>query len=137
MAKARRWTLKTIDLNGSDPFNFDKESVEKVLQCSIENASQADQSYATLILTFSSQVTESVIRKRMPQGIDLLLMYDGRKRKREDVSMVDCGTQTDVPVAVTGVIEKIKALKARVAQLEEELQKAQDATDVNYIASFL
>lgn len=71
----------------------------------------------------------------MPAGIDQLLMYDGRKRKRD--GMQDNSTQTVVPVVVTGVIEKIKALKARVAELEEALQKAQDATDVNYIASFL
>lgn len=137
MAKARRWTLTTIRLEDYDPFNFDEEAAQKALGCKIQNISKGHHDHATLLLVFESQVTESVIRKRMPNGIESLVIYDGRKRKREDVVTVDCSTQTDVPVAVTGVIEKIKALKDRVAQLEEALQKAQDATDVNYIASFL
>lgn len=135
MSKSRRWTLISVDLEGSDPLNFDAVPVQEVLGCSIENLSNEGETYATLLLTFQSQITESSIRKKMPAGIDQLLMYDGRKRKRQDTQ--DCSTQTDVPVAVTGVIEKIKALKARVIELEEALQKAQDATDVNYIASFL
>lgn len=137
MAKARRWTLETIDLGENDPNEFDIEGAEKALGCSIENHTNPQDGHATLMLTFGSQVTESSIRKRMPNGIETLIMHDGRKRKREYIKVTDSSTQTDTPAAVANVIDRIKALKNRVAQLEEELQKAQDATDVNYIASFL
>jgi len=147
MSKYRQWILITELSETMDWTSPNIEALEQTLVCTVINKSNIGDNYGTIHLKFSSPLTESAIRKRMPHGIASLQPIDGRttttehsdgdqpvkKRKR---SVQDASTQTDIPKH-NDIIEKIKAMKARIAKLEGENQELRDKNDINYIASFL
>lgn len=140
MSKYRQWLCTTIESEETDWANPNIEALEQVLVCTVTNISNAGDKYGTLQLKFASPLTESAIRKRMQHGISTLQPLDGRTsdkpKKRKRSTMVDASTQTELATHVS-IIEKIKAMKARVEQLEAENAKLKDNNDINYIASFL
>lgn len=143
MSKHRQWLCTTVPSETVNWVDANVEALEQTLVCQVKNASQDGDKFGTLQLRFSSPLTETAIRKRMAIGIDTLQPIDGRlsssdeqptkKRKRQKV---DASTQTDQP-AHADIIEKIKAMKARLIRLEAENQELRDRNDINYIASFL
>lgn len=142
MSRHRQWLATTLPCDTVDWSNPNIEALEQQLVCTVTNISVMGEAFGTLRLRFASGICESAIRKRMENGIDTLVPLHKAKtcpatpKKRKRVKTKDAQTQVENP-AHADVIEKIKAMKARVAFLEQENLALRDRNDINYIASYL
>lgn len=143
MVRVRTWLLKTTTDATTDWINANIEALEQVLVCTVINQSNKDEQHGTLILRFNSPISDAAIRKRMTIGIDQLTPMDGRNKRSADEaftaspSTCTIGTQTELPAHYNEVVNKIKAMKMRISQLEQANQELKDNNDIHFIASFL